>query len=76
MVSGCTKFHKGKLVLIISFSLSAQTFNTQAVVSGDYCAAIAAKYGISVSDFYNWNPGVGNNCQSLWLNTYYCVGRG
>jgi LysM repeat protein len=45
------------------------------VVSGDTCATIASRYGISLSNFYSWNTGVGNNCQSLWLDTYYCVGR-
>ncbi|KAF2473993.1 uncharacterized protein BDR25DRAFT_386910 [Lindgomyces ingoldianus] len=43
------------------------------VVSGDGCAAIASKYGISLSQFYTWNPTVGSNCASLWLDYYVCV---
>ncbi|KAJ9143047.1 LysM domain-containing protein [Pleurostoma richardsiae] len=42
--------------------------------TGDSCAVIASTYGISLSDFYAWNTGVGSNCQSLWADTYYCVG--
>ena len=26
------------------------------------------------SDFYEWNPAVGNDCSSLWPGYYYCVG--
>ena len=43
------------------------------VVANDGCAAIASKYGISLSQFYTWNPAVGNTCASLWLDTYVCV---
>ncbi|KAK0639731.1 hypothetical protein B0T16DRAFT_247783 [Cercophora newfieldiana] len=45
------------------------------VASGDQCGTIASRYGVSLANFYSWNPGVGNNCQSLWLDTYCCVGR-
>jgi LysM repeat protein len=43
------------------------------VASGDQCAAIATKYGISLSQFYSWNPAVGTNCGALWLDNYVCV---
>ncbi|KAM7198731.1 LysM domain containing protein [Naviculisporaceae sp. PSN 640] len=43
------------------------------VVSGNTCATIASQYGISLSNFYAWNTGVGNACQSLWLDYYVCV---
>jgi LysM repeat protein len=42
--------------------------------SGDGCAAIASANGISLSDFYAWNTGVGSNCETLWADTYYCIG--
>ncbi|KAF4161886.1 hypothetical protein CNMCM6936_002900 [Aspergillus lentulus] len=44
------------------------------VVSGDGCQAIAAQYGISLANFYLWNPGVGSDCSTLWLGYAVCVG--
>ncbi|KAF8846702.1 hypothetical protein BDZ45DRAFT_608551 [Acephala macrosclerotiorum] len=41
--------------------------------SGDSCASIEAAYGISIAEFYAWNPAVGSNCESLWLDETYCV---
>ena len=43
------------------------------VASEDECATIVSTYGIPLETFYSWNKGVGNNCQSLWLDTYVCV---
>lgn len=59
----------------ISHIVAPQVADKSIVVTGDVCSSICAKYGISLSDFYSWNPGVGSKCQSLWLNTYCCVGR-
>ncbi|KAK3941414.1 hypothetical protein QBC46DRAFT_458301 [Diplogelasinospora grovesii] len=44
------------------------------VVSGDGCYNIATANGISLDDFYAWNPAVGTNCTSLWPDYYVCVG--
>jgi hypothetical protein len=44
------------------------------VESGDGCASIASAYGISLSNFYSWNPAVGSSCGALWLGYYVCVG--
>lgn len=45
------------------------------VVSGDGCYDIAAAAGISLDDFYDWNPDVGTGtCASLWGGYYVCVG--
>ncbi|KAK0710665.1 hypothetical protein B0H67DRAFT_601626 [Lasiosphaeris hirsuta] len=43
------------------------------VVSGNTCATIASQYGITLNNFYAWNTGVGNACQTLWLDYYVCV---
>ncbi|KAF5482996.1 LysM domain-containing protein [Colletotrichum siamense] len=43
------------------------------VKSGDTCAAIASKSGISVSQFVDWNPSVGSSCGGLWLDAYVCI---
>ncbi|KAJ2978409.1 hypothetical protein NQ176_g3831 [Zarea fungicola] len=44
------------------------------VLSGESCAEMAARYGISVTDVVAWNPNAGRNCEALWANTYACVG--
>ncbi|KAI7971865.1 hypothetical protein EIK77_007464 [Talaromyces pinophilus] len=44
------------------------------VVSGDECGTIATNEGISLADFYSWNPAVGTSCQYLDLGDYVCVG--
>ncbi|OKL55215.1 hypothetical protein UA08_09512 [Talaromyces atroroseus] len=44
------------------------------VVSGDTCAAIATAAGISLTNFYAWNPAVGTSCTSLDLGDYVCIG--
>jgi hypothetical protein len=44
------------------------------VVDGDGCAAIADDAGITLDEFYEWNPTVGSDCAGLWLGYYVCVG--
>jgi hypothetical protein len=45
------------------------------VVPGDNCWAIANQYGISLDQFYLWNPAVKpTSCQSLLPDYYVCVG--
>ncbi|KAH7120729.1 hypothetical protein EDB81DRAFT_914530 [Dactylonectria macrodidyma] len=44
------------------------------VVSGDGCYDIAAAAGISLNDFYDWNPAVGTSCATLFLGYYVCIG--
>jgi LysM repeat protein len=44
------------------------------VVSGDQCGNLATQYGISLAQFYSWNPAVGTSCQYLDLDDYVCVG--
>ncbi|KAL1306478.1 hypothetical protein AAFC00_005173 [Neodothiora populina] len=43
------------------------------VVNKDTCQSIAANFSISITQFENWNPAVGSDCKSLWLNEAYCV---
>ncbi|KZL66303.1 LysM domain-containing protein [Colletotrichum tofieldiae] len=38
------------------------------------CQGIVEYNKISMADFLKWNPSVGSNCESLWLDTYACVG--
>ncbi|EXK26097.1 hypothetical protein FOMG_17320 [Fusarium oxysporum f. sp. melonis 26406] len=44
------------------------------VDNGDGCYSITEKYKIKLSDFYSWNPKVGDDCSGLWLHYYVCVG--
>lgn len=43
------------------------------VIPNDGCYDIAAKYNISLDDFYAWNPAI-DNCADLYPNYYVCVG--
>ena len=44
------------------------------VKAGDGCSKIASQHGISLGDFYAWNPAVGSNCKGHWADVYVCVG--
>ncbi|KAK0705047.1 LysM domain-containing protein [Lasiosphaeris hirsuta] len=44
------------------------------VKKGEFCAVIAAAEGVSVANIVKWNPAVGNDCASMWAETYLCVG--
>ncbi|RDA83600.1 hypothetical protein CP532_2862 [Ophiocordyceps camponoti-leonardi (nom. inval.)] len=44
------------------------------VERGSACWQVADANGVSLSDFLAWNSGVGKGCESLWANTYACVG--
>ncbi|PWY92304.1 hypothetical protein BO70DRAFT_391720 [Aspergillus heteromorphus CBS 117.55] len=44
------------------------------VSSGETCTTIAAAAGISLANFYAWNPSVGTGCDTLWLGYYVCTG--
>ncbi|ORY01575.1 hypothetical protein BCR34DRAFT_521866 [Clohesyomyces aquaticus] len=43
------------------------------VIKDDGCAAIASNNGISLTQFYSWNPAIGSDCKSLWPDYYVCV---
>ncbi|KAI8879999.1 carbohydrate-binding module family 50 protein [Backusella circina FSU 941] len=45
-------------------------------VSGsDTCSTISKKYGISLDNFYSWNPQVKKGCPNLHNGKKYCVGK-
>ncbi|PLB44330.1 hypothetical protein P170DRAFT_503006 [Aspergillus steynii IBT 23096] len=44
------------------------------VEAGDECGKIATKYGITLSNFYAWNPAVGSTCGNLQAGYWVCVG--
>jgi hypothetical protein len=44
------------------------------VVAGDQCGLNATAMGITLADFYAWNPAVGSACEALLSQYYVCVG--
>lgn len=47
------------------------------VVDQDNCATIVQTYGITLSQFHEWNPDVSDDCATnFWLGYAYCVGVG
>ena len=43
------------------------------VQSGDGCASVTFAAGISLADFYAWNPAVGTSCAYLDVGDYVCI---
>jgi hypothetical protein len=41
---------------------------------GQGCSDVINENGITLSDFYAWNKGIGETCGNMWSDTYYCVG--
>ncbi|KAH8901682.1 hypothetical protein GQ53DRAFT_851663 [Thozetella sp. PMI_491] len=41
--------------------------------SGFTCQNIPDDFGITISQFFAWNPAVGADCSNLWLGYQYCV---
>ncbi|KAL3453555.1 hypothetical protein BJX65DRAFT_292598 [Aspergillus insuetus] len=47
------------------------------VADGDSCWTITQEYGITLDQFYEWNPAVKNDCaEGFWYGYAYCVGVG
>ncbi|RMJ21574.1 LysM domain-containing protein, partial [Aspergillus sp. HF37] len=45
----------------------------EAVVSPMTCASVLKENGITIAQFYQWNPEVGEQCTNLWLGYRYCI---
>ncbi|PYH30085.1 LysM peptidoglycan-binding domain-containing protein [Aspergillus neoniger CBS 115656] len=43
------------------------------VETGDSCGKIEAQFGISASEFLDWNPSVNSDCTNILAGYYYCV---
>ncbi|MCJ1257535.1 hypothetical protein MMC24_005361 [Lignoscripta atroalba] len=44
------------------------------IAPGDGCYDIANNNNIALNDFYAWNPAVGTDCGTLYLDYYVCIG--
>ncbi|KAL7938017.1 hypothetical protein V8C35DRAFT_330113 [Trichoderma chlorosporum] len=42
-------------------------------VDGDTCSSVLSDWGITMAQFYAWNPQIGPQCQSMWSEAAYCV---
>ncbi|KAL2817249.1 hypothetical protein BDW59DRAFT_166063 [Aspergillus cavernicola] len=45
----------------------------EAVVPPMTCSTVLNRHGITIAQFYEWNPAVGEQCGNLWLNYRYCI---
>ncbi|KAA8896313.1 hypothetical protein FN846DRAFT_965309 [Sphaerosporella brunnea] len=43
------------------------------IQSGDYCALLENRFGITFAQFQLWNPEILNDCSNLQLDAAYCV---
>ncbi|KAI6086246.1 hypothetical protein F4821DRAFT_131162 [Hypoxylon rubiginosum] len=43
------------------------------IADGDNCYGVSQKFGISLTDFENWNPSLVAGCTNLQLGYNYCV---
>ncbi|KAK8092914.1 hypothetical protein PG999_014501 [Apiospora kogelbergensis] len=56
--------------------MPADCNNFYQVAGGDTCGNIASTHGVSLEQFYAWNPAVGSTCASLWAGYWVCIGTG
>ncbi|KAJ5488589.1 hypothetical protein N7539_003479 [Penicillium diatomitis] len=56
--------------------IASQCDHYEMVKAGDTCYSISMAEGVSLSDFYTWNPSVGTDCSNLWQGYYVCIGEG
>ncbi|KAF7343605.1 hypothetical protein MSAN_01981400 [Mycena sanguinolenta] len=73
--SGCTNLGIGQ-VLCLSSGTSGGCTSTYTVVSGDTCAAIEAKTGVSDSQLHAANPSINSGCTNLQIGQVLCLTGG
>lgn len=45
-------------------------------VEGDSCEAVLEAYDLDLATLYKWNPGIGEDCSTVWLGYKICVAGG
>ncbi|KAJ7890935.1 hypothetical protein B0H14DRAFT_3700583, partial [Mycena olivaceomarginata] len=70
--SGCTNLQIGQ-VLCLSGTGSGGCSQTYAVVSGDTCAVIESKTGVSDAALHAQNPAINSGCTNLQIGQILCV---
>ncbi|KAJ7246131.1 RlpA-like double-psi beta-barrel-protein domain-containing protein-containing protein [Mycena haematopus] len=71
--SGCTNLQIGQVLCLSSGGGCTQTYT---VVSGDTCAAIESKKGISDAQLHQLNPSINSGCTNLQIGQVLCVAGG
>ncbi|KAK8050310.1 hypothetical protein PG994_012040 [Apiospora phragmitis] len=77
IITGCQQFYKvvsGDTCQKVSdaFSISLSQVNKSSI-SPPVCLSVMRILRDYLTQFYGWNPGVGSNCQALFLGYYVCV---
>ncbi|KAL4958121.1 hypothetical protein BDW69DRAFT_179908 [Aspergillus filifer] len=77
VVFGDLEFREGSTsvlgVDLVIVGIDKDCYKYHKVISGDQCGTIEFEYGITHSDFTDWNPAIDDKCSSIWLNYYLCV---
>ncbi|KAK2746819.1 hypothetical protein FQN57_002861 [Myotisia sp. PD_48] len=56
---------------------NCNAFHTVVAGAGEGCWSVSNQYGISLDDFFTWNPDVSSDCgTNFWAGYAYCVGVG
>ncbi|KAJ7242156.1 hypothetical protein B0H12DRAFT_852521 [Mycena haematopus] len=71
--SGCTNLQIGEVLCLSSGSTGGGCTQTYTVVSGDTCAAIEAREGISDAELHTLNPSINSGCTNLQIGQVLCV---
>ena len=54
--------------------MTANCARFYSVGPGDTCIRIVSVANVTLSALYQWNPAVGDKCQTLWLGYHVCIG--
>lgn len=65
------------IIVIISANMFREQNGTSAnctqlidVLQGNTCQRILHDYGLTMAQFFAWNPAVGSDCSKLWLSKH------
>ncbi|KAG2183295.1 hypothetical protein INT43_006300 [Umbelopsis isabellina] len=72
--SHCGNLLTGKFYCVAEAASTTECTSKHSVTDSDTCISVAKKYGISLNDFYAWNPKVHKgSCDNLDTGKSYCV---
>ncbi|KAF7313091.1 hypothetical protein MKEN_00994900 [Mycena kentingensis (nom. inval.)] len=76
--SGCTNLQIGQVLCLSSSGGGSPSGcgSTYTVVSGDTCAAIERKTGVSDATLHSSNPSINSGCTNLQIGQVLCLGGG
>ncbi|KAF7291225.1 hypothetical protein MIND_01266000 [Mycena indigotica] len=74
--SACTNLQIGEVLCLSSGGTSSGCSKSYTVVSGDTCAAIESKTGVSDATLHSLNPSINSSCTNLQIGQVLCVASG